>query len=220
MDMLEAEYNNYWETKMFYEELDSWGIDEALSNLYDSSSPEGPASPITTKNIATERNRRRKLNDKLYALRSVVPNITKIAEIAELEKHKEDKSSVSEITEEDDGEVRKRRKKRSRSSILANGSPGKPYIEDIQVRVSEMGEKVQVVSITCTKKKDTLFRVCELFESLNLKTTSANITSVCGLLSHTLFVESDDMNSVQLKEKIEAALSGYDAMSPISSLSF
>lgn len=55
-------------------------------------------------------------------------------------------------------------------------------------------------------------KVCEIFESLNLKIISANITSVCGSLLHTLFVESGEMSCVQLKEKIEAAIASYDAL--------
>jgi hypothetical protein len=39
---------------------------------------EGGVGEGANKNIIMERDRRRKLNEKLYALRSVVPNITKV----------------------------------------------------------------------------------------------------------------------------------------------
>jgi len=57
----------------------SWGLDEALSGYYDSSSPDGAASSAASKNIVSERNRRKKLNERLFALRSVVPNISKVS---------------------------------------------------------------------------------------------------------------------------------------------
>jgi len=56
----------------------NWGFEEALSGYYDSSSPDGAASTAASKNIVSERNRRKKLNERLFALRSVVPNISKV----------------------------------------------------------------------------------------------------------------------------------------------
>ncbi|KAJ8479859.1 hypothetical protein OPV22_023586 [Ensete ventricosum] len=66
-----------------------------------------------------------------------------------------------------------------------------------------------------------MMKVCEVVESLNLKVLTANITSLSGSLLHTLFIETDEMGTAQVKEKIEAAIAYLDSpRSPISSLSF
>ena len=53
-------------------------MDQASSQIYDSSSADGAASAIASRNTVSERNRRKKLNDKLFALREAVPKISKV----------------------------------------------------------------------------------------------------------------------------------------------
>ncbi|XP_065010817.1 transcription factor bHLH35-like [Musa acuminata AAA Group] len=240
MNDMETEYNLYGKIKGFIDanELESWGLEEVMSGGYcESSFPEAATSLAATRNISMERSRRRKLNEKLYALRSVVPNITKLdkasiikdaieyiqqlqeqertvlAELSQLESLREKKASLGEL-EFDDLHFLQRKKKR-----IALGSPISSSIEVVELRVREMDEKTMMVSITCTKKRHTMIKVCELFESLDLKFITANITSVSGSILHTLLVETQEMNGAQLKEKITTAISElHGSRNPISSI--
>lgn len=252
MDILEEEYSHYWETKMFLqneellfpnEEIDSLGWDEPISGYYDSSSPDGAANSSTAKNIVSERNRRKKLNERLFALRSVVPNISKMDKASIIkdaieyiqELHDQERRIVAEISELESGRQRKlpgyqfeheissfsmKKKKRSDRGYESEGSGGTPTlpIEVLELRVSEVGEKTSVVTITCSRRTDTLVKLCEIFESLKLKIITANITAFSGRLLKTVFVEADEIEKAQLKEKIEMAIADVDT--PKSPMSF
>ncbi|XP_052198502.1 transcription factor bHLH35-like isoform X2 [Diospyros lotus] len=259
MENIDDEYKNYWETNMFLqtEELDrrvtgvfgicglsSWVLDEAFSGYYDSSSPDGVQSSTASKNILSERNRRKKLNERLFALRALVPNISKmdkasiikdaidyiqelheqekriLAEISDLESRKAKKNAAAAADIEYDEEMAamgRPKKKRSDQSLNSAGAARSPPIEDLEIRVSYMGEKTVVVSLTCSKRTDTMVKLCEAFESLKLRIITANITAFSGRLLKTVFLQADEGEKDELKIKIEAAMGTLtDPDSPMS----
>ncbi|KAJ6857634.1 hypothetical protein NC651_039151 [Populus alba x Populus x berolinensis] len=239
------EYKNYWETKMFLqnEELDSWAIDEAFSGYYDSSSPDGAASSAASKNIVSERNRRKKLNERLFALRAVVPNISKMDKASIIkdaigyiqELHDQEKKIQAELLELESGKskknqggfgvhyhqelpvlLRSKKKKIDYQFCDFGGSKISP-IELLELRVAYMGENTLLVSLTCNKRTDTMVKLCEVFESLGLKIITANITTVSGRVLKTVFIEADEEEKDQLKIRIEAAIAALnDPLSPMS----
>ncbi|XP_057429098.1 transcription factor bHLH35 [Lotus japonicus] len=242
MENIGQEYKHYWETNMFLQtqELDSWGLDEALS-YYDSSSPDGAASSAASKNIVSERNRRKKLNERLFALRSVVPNISKMDKASIIKDaieyiehlHEQEKIIQAEIMELESGIPKNMnnpsydfdqelpvllRSKKKRTEQLYDSVPSRNTpIEVLELRVTYMGEKTVVVSLTCSKRTDTMVKLCEVFESLKLKIITANITSFSGRLLKTVFIEANEEEKDLLQIKIQTAIAALnDPLSPMS----
>ncbi|KAI3896014.1 hypothetical protein MKW92_017977, partial [Papaver armeniacum] len=200
----EEDYNKlYWETDLFLQSeelpLDSWGLDEPISSYFGPSSPDGAALPlVTAKHIVSERNRRKKLNDRLCALRAVVPNISKYieelheqerviqSEITELESRKL-KKSVSD-TDLEHVNISKTKKKGIDRACDSSGSQTSSF-ESLELRIHNVGENTIVARLTCDKKSDIMVRLCQVFESLKLKIIKANISVVSGRLWKTVYVE-------------------------------
>ncbi|CAN6270693.1 unnamed protein product [Urochloa humidicola] len=240
--------SSYWEETQRYLEYEELSIyleaqEDAIS-CYDSSSPDGsssaaPAAAGGNKNILMERDRRRKLNEKLYALRSVVPNITKMDKASIIKDaieyiqqlQAEERQVLQEVRAlessaaggelgETAAETKLMKRAWSVPSSLAGAAPPPP-LELLELRVSEVGERVLVVSVTCGKRRDAMARVCRAIEELRLRIITASITAVAGCLMHTVFVEVDQVDRIQMKEMVAAALSQLDAAgSPPSSMSY
>ncbi|XP_061361748.1 transcription factor bHLH35-like isoform X1 [Gastrolobium bilobum] len=240
----EEEYNkHYWENMFFQtQEFDRRALgDHALSGYYDSSSPDGAASSAASKNIVSEKNRRNKLNQRLFALRAVVPNITKMDKASIIKDaieyiqhlHEQEKGIQAEIMELESGKLKnpsydfehdhdlpvmlRSKKKRTDQQLFDSVSSRNSPIEIIELTVKYMKEKTIVVSLTCSKRTETMVKLCEVFESLKRKIITAHITSFSSTLLKTVFIEADEEEKDLLQIKIQSAISALnDRQSPMS----
>ncbi|XP_019182079.1 PREDICTED: transcription factor bHLH35-like [Ipomoea nil] len=233
---------NIWDASTLFqsEDLDSY-LDEAIFSYYDSSSPDGEQSPAASKNIVSERNRRKKLNERLFALRAVVPNISKMdkasivkdaidyiqelheqerrikSEISELESERSKRNIVFELDQEGISLNSKPKRTRIDEQYCHDSPNSRSPVDVLELRVSSMGEKTLVVSLTCSKRTDTMVKLCEIFESLNIKIISATITAFSGRLLKTVFIEAEEEEKEILKIRIESAIATLnDPDSPMS----
>jgi hypothetical protein len=59
----------------------------------------------------------------------------------------------------------------------------------VQLEVTEVGDKLAVVSLRHGKTRGAMATVCKALESLCLKVITASVTTVAGSIVHTMFVE-------------------------------
>ncbi|KAL7262639.1 hypothetical protein ACSBR1_000908 [Camellia fascicularis] len=159
----------------------------------------------------SKRNKRKKLNDRLFALRAVVPKISKMDKASIIkdaidyiqELHEQERRIQADLIQLESGKLKKNavfdldqeiptlsrlKKKRIDHSYDSRRSTTSS-IEDLELSVSYIGEKTVVVSLTCSKRTETMAKLCEVFETLKLKIIAANITCFSGRVLKTVFVE-------------------------------
>ncbi|XP_078176473.1 transcription factor bHLH35-like isoform X2 [Carex rostrata] len=225
-DEMEAyEYNSYWEFKRFIdnEELNqSWGIDEPYLGFSNLTSPDGAQSSgaAVDKSVTNERNRRKKLNDSICRLRSIVPRISKMDKASTI---KDAIEYVQELQEQEKqlkaeiAEIQSKRAPESSSRVdctnclsypsLEPETCNLPPIELFEFNVQEIGEGNYIISMTCNKKNGAMSSICEVIDYIDLKIITSNVTTVSGSIMFTLTVQAEELTSSQLREKIESGIS-------------
>lgn len=227
----------------------SSGSSRVSGGYHDSSSPDaGYSSPVASA-VAARRNgavsgsfRGRMLNDKLYALRSVVPNITKmdkasiVKDAIEYVQHlqEQERQLLAEIsilesaapathgprgTPADHAVPPPMKRMRSFLPFSSAVTPGASAIvatsrriEALEVRVTGAGDKVFVVTVACRHRKDAMAKVCLALDALPLAIISTSVTSASGTLKHTALVQRGEIHHNEMKEVIEAAIVQVDSL--------
>ncbi|KAL0435224.1 UNVERIFIED_CONTAM: Transcription factor ABORTED MICROSPORES [Sesamum radiatum] len=157
--------------------------------------------PYKSKNLMTERNRRKRIKDGMFALRALVPKISKMDRAAtlgdaaeyikELEETIENYYDELRTMEEDSSKINDNAKpdlpKLMRDKSTAGGSE-KNQVE-VKVEVSQLGRKDFLLKLICNQKRGGFSRLMEAVDSLGLKVTDANVTTFNGSVLNVLQVE-------------------------------
>ncbi|KAI8528291.1 hypothetical protein RHMOL_Rhmol12G0138600 [Rhododendron molle] len=167
-----------------------------------------------SKNLVTERNRRRRIKDGLFALRALVPKISKMDRAAIVgdaieyieELHKNVKDLKAELGEMEEVERKKKNdelaipklnaKKGTKTSTTTADEKGKM---EVQVEVHQIGTRDFFVKLLCTQKTGGFARLMEAMHSIGLQVVDANVTTHNGKVLNILKVEVNKMEVVQPK---------------------
>ncbi|CDY52738.1 BnaC09g53380D [Brassica napus] len=100
-----------------------------------------------------------------------------------------------------------------------DSGPSRSLIEVLDLKVTFMGERTVVVNVTCNKRTDTMVKLCEVFESLNLKIITSNLNSFSGMIFNTVFIEAEEEEQEVVRLKIETGIGAYnETQSPTLSI--
>ncbi|KAJ4966362.1 hypothetical protein NE237_018211 [Protea cynaroides] len=144
--------------------------------------------------VEAERQRREKLNQRFYALRAVVPNISKM-----------DKASLlgDAITYITDLQMKIRVLEAERDMAKGNQKPLPVPEIDVQTRNEDT-----IVRVSCPLDSHPVSKVIKAFRETQVMVQESNVSTIDNdLVLHTFSVRTQNGTSEHLKEKLVAALS-------------
>ncbi|XP_052205413.1 transcription factor bHLH90 isoform X2 [Diospyros lotus] len=169
-----------------------------------------------SKNLITERNRRKRIRNAHFALRALVPKITKMDTASIL---KDAIEYIEELQEEEKKLVDELREMAKEEFDNKNGHPNIPEAGayqgtgnsnatmqnkdpssvdekkhmEVQVEVNQIGARDFLLKCLCKKKQGGFLRLMEAVDSLGLQVIDANISAFNGKVLNILRVEVNNM---------------------------
>lgn len=186
----------------------------------DGDESDGKRKVPTSKNLMSERKRRKKLNERLYSLRAIVPNISKMDKASivsdAIDYIRELQKQVGDI-ESDIVNLKSQKETTgagdSRSLDLKPAGPSaglKKKVKQehwiVELEVSQMEEHIYHFRIHCKKSPGVLIQLSRALESLELEIVNANLTAVDDHVLNTVVVEVKNGWSMKTEELRNLAL--------------
>ncbi|MCO5567906.1 hypothetical protein L7F22_021602 [Adiantum nelumboides] len=185
----------------------------------DGDESDGKRKIPTSKNLMSERKRRKKLNERLYSLRAIVPNISKMDKasivsdaidyIRELQKQVCDiESDIVNLKSQKENIAEDSRSLDLKHLDPLTGLKKKAKQEHwiVELEVSQMEEHIYHFRIHCKKSPGVLIQLSRALESLELEIVNANLTAVDDHILNTVVVEVKNGWSMKTEELRNLAL--------------
>nr|XP_027188842.1 transcription factor bHLH3 isoform X2 [Cicer arietinum] len=177
------------------------GNEESSSPLADERKPRkrgrkpanGREEPLN--HVEAERQRREKLNQRFYALRAVVPNISKMDKASLLG------DAITHITD-----LQKKIKLLETEKNMVNNKGQQLSFQDIDFQARQDDA---IVRVSCPMDIHPVSGIVKIFREHQIVAQEANVSTAQDKVIHTFSIRTQggEAAAVQLKEKLEASLS-------------
>lgn len=171
----------------------------------------------SSKNIVSERKRRRKLNEKLYSLRSLVPKISKMDKASIVYDAINYVQNLQNLVKDIQDEILTLQTRASGDTDAPHQCPNGGLVsvtstlkevdyKILKVDVAKMEETTYNLRILCVRGRGVFVKLAKALESLQFEIVNANLTSIKDHTLNMIFMKAKDGRTMEPRELREMIL--------------